>query len=112
MGVERPMRMAILLTAGQGRAEPKTVAGLVQAAVRKRWWVDLFLMDDGIYHADYFGDLARKLAEIEKGGVLRVALCAHNLMERGGEKREDVLFGSQADWAAMVDEAERVLVFG
>ncbi len=98
------MKLGIILTTGFGSQNLHTACRLVEAALEEGHQVSLFLMDDGVYQVRGFEDLQ------EKG--LEVALCAHNAYQRGLEKTEGVLFGSQYDWAQAVNEADRVISLG
>jgi len=98
------MKLAIILTAGFGSQNLHTACRLVEAALEEGHQVALFLMGDGVYQLRGFGDLQ------EKG--LDLSLCAHNAFQRGLEKVEGVLFGSQYDWAQAVNEADRVISLG
>ena len=61
-------------------------------------------MEDAVYLVNQFRGLTEKGAD--------VSLCAHNAYQRGLEKMEGVLFGSQYDWAQAVNEADRVVSLG
>lgn len=98
------MKLGIILTSGFGSQNLQTACRLTEAALEEGHQVALFLMDDGVYQLRSFGDLQ------EKG--LEVSLCAHNAYQRGLEKVEGVLFGSQYDWAQTVNEADRVISLG
>ncbi|MDP2935783.1 MAG: DsrE family protein [Dehalococcoidia bacterium] len=98
------MKLAIILTAGFGSQNVHTARRLAEAALEEGHQVALFLMNDGVYQLSSFGDLQ------EKG--LDLSLCAHNAYQRGLEKVDGVLFGSQYDWAQAVNEADRVVALG
>lgn len=98
------MKLAILLTAGLETEDGHTVDKLSQAAVDMGHEVDIFFMDDGVFHLRRLGPLMSK-------GV-RFTVCAHNAYEREQDKVEGALFGGQNDWAEIVSQADRVVVFG
>lgn len=100
------MKLAILLTTGLEAEDGHTVRQLSRAALQAGYQVDLFLMDDGVYHLSRLKDL------LPQG--LRITMCTHNAMERGIAKEElpGLLFGGQPDWAGIVSAADRVITFG
>lgn len=98
------MKLAILLTSGRGSENTRTVAKLTEAALRQGHEVGLFLMRDGVYNVE-------ALAPLAEGGAT-LAVCAHNATQRNVPSQEECLWGSQYDWANMVQEVDRVLVFG
>lgn len=100
------MRLGILLTAGPEDAGVHTVQQLVQAALARGWEVALFLMADGVRAAASFSQLAREHPN------LSLTWCAYNADQLGVAAVAAVKPGSQADWAQIVDWAERVLTFG
>ncbi len=67
--------------------------------------VQIFLLSDGVYHilSEEFMSLKEKGAEI--------TLCAHNALERGLNKRDDILFGSQYDLSTMVAKSDSFISF-
>lgn len=87
-----------------GSQDVRSVRRIAEAALRQGHQVSLFLMDDGVYHMQALRDLA------EQG--VQIAVCAHNAYQRGLGKVEGVLFGGQNDWAEIVHDADRVIVFG
>ena len=93
-----------MLTTGTESENTFTVKSLAGAALSQGHEVSLFLMDDGVYNLRSFDDL------IARG--LKVAVCAHNCLQRAVDKVDGVLYGSQYDWSQMVNEADRVLAFG
>ena len=98
------MKLAIQLTSGVEMEDVRTVRRLTEAALGQGHRVSIFLMDDGVYNVGALKGLAALGAEI--------AVCTHNCYERGISEVEGALFGGQNDWADMVNEADRVLVFG
>jgi sulfur relay (sulfurtransferase) complex TusBCD TusD component (DsrE family) len=98
------MKLAILLTAGVETEDGRTVDRLARAALEMGHEVDIFFMDDGVFHLRHLGPLMSQGA--------RFTVCAHNAYERGVEKVEGALFGGQNDWAEIVSQADRVVAFG
>lgn len=98
------MKLAILLTAGLETEDGHTVDRLARAALEMGHEVDIFFMDDGVFHL-------RRLHPLMGQGA-RFTVCAHNAYERGLDKVEGALFGGQNDWAEIVSQADRVVVFG
>lgn len=98
------MRLALQLTSGPMSEDARTVRKIIEAALGQGHEVDLFLMDDGVYHLRSLEDLAR--------AGLRLTVCAHNAYERGVGKVDYALFGGQNDWAEIVHDSQRVLSFG
>ncbi len=98
------MKLGIELTSGFGSQDAHTVRKLCEAALRQGHEVYLFVMDDGVFHLNRLKDLA------EQG--VNIAVCAHNAHERGVAKIDGLLFGGQNDWAEIVHDADRVIVFG
>lgn len=98
------MKLGIMLNTGFGSQNATTARRLVEAALEEGHQVSLFLMDEGVYNLNGFKDLQ------EKG--LALSLCAHNAYQRCLEKIDGVLFGSQYDWAQIVNESDRVICLG
>jgi len=98
------VKIAIQLLSGHDWEDARTVRKIAEAALALGHEVNIFLMDDGVYHSAAFAELANQGA--------RLALCAHNAYQRGLPRVEGVLFGGQNDWAVMVAEADRVISFG
>ncbi len=98
------MKLAILLTSGMETEDSRTVDKLATAALELGHEVDIFFMDDGVFHL-------RRLEPLVGRGA-RFTVCAHNAYERGVEKMEGALFGGQNDWAEIVSQADRVVAFG
>lgn len=98
------MRLGMILTTGFGSQNLHTARRLAEAALEEGHQVSLFLMNDGVCHLRRFQDL--------QGKGLALSLCAHNAYQRGLEKVEGVLFGSQYDWAQIVNESDRVVCLG
>lgn len=98
------MRLGIMLTSGVESEDVCTVRKLAEAAVAQGHKVRLFLMDDGIFNLKTLLDLS--------GRGVEIALCTHNVMQRDMPRLEGVLYGGQNDWAEIVNESDRVVVFG
>lgn len=114
------MNLAILLTTGPQERDVQTVSGLAEAALGRGWEVNMFLMGEGVRSLSALARLADPARNGDgaggpptaAGGSLSITVCAHNAEQRGVEPVAGVRWGSQADWAAMVAAAERVLAFG
>lgn len=100
------MRLGVMLTAGPESASVRTVRRLVETALDRGWEVALFFMHGGTRSAHAFSDLAAR-----PGGP-ELAFCAHSAEQLEAGEVAGIRSGSQADWARIVDWAERVLVFG
>ncbi len=98
------MKLAIELTSGTEAEDARTVRCIAEAALRQGHQVAIFLMDDGVYNVQQLRGLVAEGA--------RVAVCAHNCLERGIAKVEGILWGGQNDWGDMVHDADRVMAFG
>jgi len=93
-----------MLTTGVGDENTRTVQKLAEAALRQGHEVAIFLMDDGVFNIPALQRLAAQ-------GV-KLAICAYNAEQRGVGRVEGVVWGSQYDWAHIVHDADRVVVFG
>lgn len=98
------MKLGIMLNTGIDSENLFTVKKTSQAAIGQGHQVSIFLMNDGVYCIPMLKDL------LDSG--LELVVCAHNAHQRGVSKVEGVLFGSQYDWARIVNEADRVVTFG
>ncbi len=98
------MRLGIMLTSGFESEDVRTVRKLAEAAVAAGHKVRLFLMDDGIFNIKTLQDLT--------GRGVEIAVCTHNVMQRGMPRMDGVLYGGQNDWAEIVNESDKVVVFG
>lgn len=98
------MKLGILLTSGLESEDAYTVRQLALAALRQGHQVAIFLMDDGVYNTSRLRELTGQGASI--------AVCTHNAHQRQVEKVEGLLFGGLNDWAEIVKNADRVVVFG
>lgn len=98
-----------MLSAGPHCQDVRTVSRLAAAAAARGWTVEVFLMGDGVLCAP----LLAALPQAASPGSIAVTWCAHNARQRGIEAPPTgIAAGSQMDWARMVDEADRVCVFG
>jgi len=102
---KKKANICIVLASTPGNENRYSLIKITKAALKMGHTVQIFLMSDGVYHllSDEFMALADK-------GV-KIALCAHNALERGLEKRPGVLFGSQYDLSTMVAESDTFLSF-
>lgn len=98
-----PRVICILVTSSPESENTRTLFKITEAAIAMGHQVQIFLMDDGVYHILYqnFSYLIAKGAE--------VTLCGHNAQERGLEKKTGITFGSQYDLAVMVAKADGFL---
>ncbi len=93
----------ILVTSSPESENSRTLVKISEAAMQLGHHVQIFLMCDGVYHL-HSQDLSPL---ISKGA--EVILCAHNALERGLERKSEVLFGSQYDLAVMVARSDGFL---
>lgn len=108
------MTFAFLLTSGPDRQDRYTLAHLAKAAIKQGHQVRIFLMGDGVVHRDWFAQqFAKEAFPPEQQGAFELAICAHNAIQCGiPEDESDIVWGSQADWARYVNQADRVITFG
>ncbi|MDX1763079.1 MAG: DsrE family protein [bacterium] len=94
--VEKKSRICIVVHSSPEREDSHTLHKITAAALASGHSVQIFLMNDGVYHLlrETFDDLLNKGAE--------VTVCAHNAVERGVPERAGVSFGSQYNLAVMV----------
>lgn len=102
-------KLGIMLTTGVEDENTRTVQKLAEAALRQGHEVAIFLMDDGVFNIPALQRLAAQGAEV-RGAHLTI--CAYNAEQRGVGRVEGVVWGSQYDWAHIVHDADRVVVFG
>ena len=105
------MHLGLMIKAEPQAAAHVTAERLVRAAVAGGWRVSIFFMDNGVYAMERYASLLQD-ESLPQREQLRLAVCAHNCDERGHLIPAGVKSGSQADWARIVEEAERVMVFG
>lgn len=109
------MRLGILLATSPERQDVSTVVKLAQAALAQGHEVSLYVMDDGVYALrDHPKNPWATEFKTLLGQGAKVALCALNCSSRGLAKEEvvpGVLWGSQYDHAAIVNESDRYLAF-
>ena len=103
MGEDR--KLGLLLTTSPEHANTNSVIKLAEAALAKGVEVRVFLMCDGVFniHNISFLQLTDKGAQ--------VCLCQQNLNERFQDETDDVIMGSQYDFAQNVHEIDRLLAF-
>ncbi|MBI4302604.1 MAG: DsrE family protein [Chloroflexi bacterium] len=97
------MKLGIELLTSAEAEDARTVRQIAEAALSQGHEVSIFLMDDGTYNLNYLRGL------VDKG--VHLSLCAHNAYQRNLAKEEGI-FGSQYDWAQIVHDSDRVIVFG
>ncbi|MBM7583537.1 sulfur relay (sulfurtransferase) complex TusBCD TusD component (DsrE family) [Bacillus pakistanensis] len=100
------MHIGMMITAASESSSFATAERIVLLGLERNWSFSIFFMDNGVYAIKRFTRLLT-----EKNHIKLIA-CAHNCEERELPIDEGVKSGSQADWARIVDEAERVMVFG
>ena len=98
------MKLGIMLSSGPESEDFHTVSKISEAALSQGHGVRLFLMGDGVFQISRLKQLA------EQGAA--ISLCSHNAHLRGVSRVDYVLFGNQKDWADIVRESDRVMVFG
>ena len=107
------MTFAFLLTSGPDRQDRHTLAHLVEAALAQGHNARIFLMGDGVVHKDWLvQQFSETLVNTEGSEGLQLAICAHNAEQCGLERSEGIVWGSQADWAQFVNQADRVITIG
>lgn len=108
------MTFAFLLTSGPDRQDRYTLARLAEAAIRQGHHVRIFLMGDGVVHRDWIANhFAESAFTAEQRAACELAICAHNALQCGlTESDTPVIWGSQAEWARYVNQADRVITFG
>lgn len=100
------MKLGILLTTSPQNENTHTVIELAKAARAMGHEVSIFLMEDGVYNVR-----DKKFAALSDAGV-KIALCALNTEDRGVEKVDCALFGSQYDHASIAHDSDRFVSFG
>lgn len=98
-------KLGILLSTGPQSEDVHTAIRLAEAALHQGKEVRIFLMCDGVYHVH-----REDLMALETKGA-ELCLCAHNAQERGVEKREGIIWGSQMDLANLTLECDRFVGF-
>ncbi len=98
-------KLGILLTTSSESEDVRTVIKLSEAALRKNMDVEIFLMADGVYNLKF-----ENFIKLSSKGV-RIVVCAHNAIERGINKIDEVVWGSQWDLAQIAHTADRFLSF-
>ena len=95
--------ICVLVTAGPNGETAHTLFKIAQAAVALGHRVRVFFMHEGVYHIQHKNFKALSELDIE------MALCASNALERGVEKKNGILFGSQYDLATMTAGSDAFL---
>ncbi|GED12872.1 DsrE family protein [Aneurinibacillus migulanus] len=106
------MHIGIMITAAPGSASLFTAERLIRAVLARQWNISLFFMDNGVQAMNRFLPLLTDGQPPSSENRLQCIVCAHNCEERGIQISSEIKAGSQADWARIVNEAERVMVFG
>ncbi len=96
-------KICILVTSSPESENSRTLIKITETAISMGQKVQIFLMCDGVYHIVH----QNFLSLIKKGA--EVTLCAQNAMERGLEKKPEIIFGSQYDLADMVAQSDTFL---
>lgn len=99
------MKLGILLTTPPHHQNTHSVIQLCRSALQKGHDAGIFMMGDGVYNL-----LHRPLLELSGEGV-ELSICAHNATQRGLDKVDGVLWGSQFDLAVLANESDRFLTF-
>jgi len=99
------MKLGILLTTPPSHQNTYSVINISKASRQKGHEVGIFMMADGVYNI-----LHQPLLDLEKIGV-SLSLCAHNASQRGLDRVEAVLWGSQYDLAVLANDSDRFLTF-
>lgn len=96
-------KICIVVHSSPESEDSHTLHKITESAVASGHRVQIFLMNDGVYHLlrETFADLLAHGAE--------VTVCAHNAVERGVEERPGVQFGSQYDLSVMVAGSDAFL---
>ncbi len=106
--MDRPRRLAIVLSTGPERGEFAPAAALAHAARSVGIDVEIFFMHQGVDCAARAPDAMRRLAQ---DGCELIA-CASSADQLGlHDLPADLFLGSQDDHAAMVGRADRVVAF-
>jgi sulfur relay (sulfurtransferase) complex TusBCD TusD component (DsrE family) len=111
------MVIGILLTTSPEHQNSFTVYQLANAFLRADHAVDLFLMDDGVYHAgvnESKRKLFNKLNELIEKKV-RISLCAMSAESRGLDRDKllpGIGYSSQTELSEIVKKCDRFLSFG
>lgn len=111
------MQIGILMTTSPEHANAYTVGRLAEELLKGGHAVELFLMEDGVYHAALRQGARNPLysnlqALMEEGG--KVYLCAVTAEARGLRPEQclaGVEFSSQYELSQMVERSDRFLAF-
>lgn len=111
------MKIGILLTTGIDHENGYLVGRLSEAWLKQGHEVDLFLMGEGVYHAQAFSSPKRPYAAMP--GLLalgaKVAVCGVTAEARGVSETDlypGIEIASQYELSRIVDRADRFLTFG
>jgi sulfur relay (sulfurtransferase) complex TusBCD TusD component (DsrE family) len=111
------MKIGILLTSGADHEDGYLVGKLSEAWLKLGHEVELFLMGEGVYHAQSFSSPKRPYAALP--GVLglgaKVSICGVTAEARGISETDlypGVEIASQYELSRIVDRADRFLTFG
>lgn len=113
----KPGTIGILLMAPPAHAVSRAALALAEAALEAGHAVELFLMEDGLYHAlptGYRDDPAARLERLAARGM-KVAACTYNATVRGlgrGRATPVVELAGQEELARLVENCDRFLSFG
>jgi len=88
-------KICVVVHSSPGSEDSQTLHKITESALASGHGVQIFLMNDGVYHLlrEPFADLIVQGAE--------VTVCAHNAVERGVKEKPGVVFGSQYDLSVM-----------
>jgi len=111
------MQIGILLTSGADHENGYVVGRLSESLLKQGHQVDVFLMDDGVYHGVQVASPKRPYPVIPTllGLGAKVAVCGVTAEARGVEERDlhpGVEIASQYELSKIVDRADRFLTFG
>lgn len=101
----RGLKLGILLTTDPRHENTQTVIRLSETALARGAEVHIFLMCNGVYHAQ-----DNRFQELAKLGA-QLTVCGHNAKQRGVVKQPPCTFGSQYDLAQIVSRVDRFLAF-
>lgn len=116
-GIQFAMKIGILLTTGTDHENGYLVGKLSEAWLRQGHEVDLFLMGEGVYHAQAISSPKRPYAAMPALLALgaKVAVCGVTAEARGVSETDlypGIEIASQYELSRIVDRADRFLTFG
>jgi sulfur relay (sulfurtransferase) complex TusBCD TusD component (DsrE family) len=114
--LKTPLAIGILLTTSPEHQNTHTVCRLADALLSAGHTVDLFLMDDGVYHLLPLpkANTAPLLQAVQRRGM-KIALCTQSAENRGVPEKASlpgVEWRSQHELSKMVAGSDRFLTFG